>query len=700
MVLALAPAFFIFPALCEDLRSPPEACCDCTVVLELPSFTLSCSQVSEKATIYNATDVQALSFLITEPTDSEDNVPYNLIIRAETNETFTLRTERIGDATRCTVLATEERMGREIIEVTIEAEVRGTPCWPAPSVLLAAEAFSATDSTGGLFYTTVISGGIHSLRGGDQGFRYLRGTVYYADGKTPYDGALLESFYIDGMRLDFSNPLEGIAVGHGSYEIWDRPLLIRNDWRPNPLVNLSVRYRVGDRCGPCSNFESTTWSLLENHFSELDIILPVEPPNGTPLPTSTPSLTPTPAPTFVNRRSDIDFNGTVGVKDLFIFQEYWYEAGPVQRLVSATWDDIFVEGCQRNRKDADGQWITKAPMPTNRGTLGVATVGDRVYALGGFAGETGRSAANEVYNAFSDAWDAEVDLPVPRSQFGIGVVGGRIYCMGGRQDGSLEMDRNDIYEPENQRWSQRAPMLTGRANLAVAAVDGRLYAIGGFERRGGKYECSEKNEMYDPDVNIWCHRAPMPTARDGLAVGVFADKIYAIGGRIGNSTIVSTVEEYDTFTDAWSEMNQMPTARAYARAACLNRLIYVFGGRTQGLQTVGITEAYDPLVDTWSDAPSMPTARGSHGVDSVLGRLYVVGGYDQSGNAVATNEQFTPPEPGPTSTPTATDTPPPSPTPSPTWTFDAGRPDIDENDIVNALDLLILLKDWQKVSGP
>jgi predicted Zn-dependent protease len=53
----------------------------------------------------------------------------------------------------------------------------------------------------------------------------------------------------------------------------------------------------------------------------------------------------------------------------------------------------------------------------------------------------------------------------------------------------------------------------------------------------------------------------MPTAREGLAVGVVNNKIYAIGGWGGS--YLSTVEEYDPATNTWTTKASMPTGREY-----------------------------------------------------------------------------------------------------------------------------------------
>jgi Kelch motif len=65
--------------------------------------------------------------------------------------------------------------------------------------------------------------------------------------------------------------------------------------------------------------------------------------------------------------------------------------------------------------------------------------------------------------------------------------------------------------------------------LAAAVIDGRLYAIGG--RIDGNYSRNlSTNESYDPATDRWEQRAPMPTARSGIAAAVLHGRIFVFGG--------------------------------------------------------------------------------------------------------------------------------------------------------------------------
>jgi len=88
----------------------------------------------------------------------------------------------------------------------------------------------------------------------------------------------------------------------------------------------------------------------------------------------------------------------------------------------------------------------------------------------------------------------------------------------------------------------------------------------------------------------------MPTARTNLSTSAVNGRVYAIGGRLGNNSLFSTVEEYDPATDTWTPKAGMPTARTMLTTSVLNGKIYAIGGSISigGPQPVATVEAYDP----------------------------------------------------------------------------------------------------------
>src|ERR1700674_1581572 len=61
--------------------------------------------------------------------------------------------------------------------------------------------------------------------------------------------------------------------------------------------------------------------------------------------------------------------------------------------------------------------------------------------------------------------------------------------------------------------------------------------------------------------DTWTTKASMPTARYALGSAEIDGKLYAVGGVIGLSGYLSTLEVYDPATDTWTTRSSMPTAR-------------------------------------------------------------------------------------------------------------------------------------------
>lgn len=211
------------------------------------------------------------------------------------------------------------------------------------------------------------------------------------------------------------------------------------------------------------------------------------------------------------------------------------------------------------------------------------------------------------------------------------------------------------YNPNNDSWKALAPMPTKRGAAAAVVVGDKILVMGGATLAPGAKEAYldfttpqralGTVEEYDPKTDTWRTRTPMPTARNHMALGAVNGKVYAIGGRVGSGYIslgsdISLMEVYDTATDSWGYLGaRMPTARSGVAFGVYNGKILVAGGEWQDTviqATFRAFEAYDPATDTWQTLPPMAIPR--HGVaGGVIGnRFYAVSGDVQSsGTGVA-----------------------------------------------------------------
>src|SRR3972149_6090681 len=155
------------------------------------------------------------------------------------------------------------------------------------------------------------------------------------------------------------------------------------------------------------------------------------------------------------------------------------------------------------------------------------------------------------------------------------------------------------------RWAVLAPMPSARQELAVAEVGGRVSPVGGF---GDTYEPVATVEAYDPAADRWEERAPLPIAMHHPAAVSLGGKLYVLGGFTGRVSQVpqDSLFEYDPATNAGRALAVMPTPRGALGAAAVEGKIHALGGSQD--RALNAHEVYDPAAGQWSPRNPMPTA--------------------------------------------------------------------------------------------
>jgi len=182
----------------------------------------------------------------------------------------------------------------------------------------------------------------------------------------------------------------------------------------------------------------------------------------------------------------------------------------------------------------------------------------------------------------------------------------------------------------------------------VASANGKLYAGGGMSgRTPGEWQETASLYEFNPAMQTWMEKSPMPTARGEHLAITFNGKIYFIGGRFDTGQDSDANEVYDPQTDTWQSRAPMPTPRRSFAAVALDSLIYVIGGRRQldgGFPNLVTVEAYAPASDKWYQLADLPTARGALAVGTLNGNLYAMGGefFTGVGGVFNKNEVYDP----------------------------------------------------------
>src|SRR5215213_640443 len=224
-------------------------------------------------------------------------------------------------------------------------------------------------------------------------------------------------------------------------------------------------------------------------------------------------------------------------------------------------------------------WSTGTDMPTPRSEAAYASLGTKIYVIGG-AGNTSPGNKNivEAYDSSSNKWTTGISsLPVAVNHAAADSYNGKIYVVGGYLDDRVPTNRLFIYDPSQNKWSEGASMPTTRAALTAKFINGILYAVGGANL---DFKKLSTNEAYNPSTNTWSSKAPMPTARGGIASAAINGNIYTFGGE-APTFVFDKNERYDTSTNTWSSEASLLTARHGLTAVAFDSKIYVIGGGLQ-----------------------------------------------------------------------------------------------------------------------
>jgi N-acetylneuraminic acid mutarotase len=218
---------------------------------------------------------------------------------------------------------------------------------------------------------------------------------------------------------------------------------------------------------------------------------------------------------------------------------------------------------------AADSWKALAAMPTKRGSPVAATVGDKIYVIGGAALPPGSKetavlpgrphisvGAVEEYDPGTNTWRARASMPTPRNHATAGAINGKIYVIGGRvgtsfiSSGSSNIDVVEEYDPAVDAWgAARARMPSARSAMASGVYEGRIYVTGGEGQDAQRMYTFRALEAYDPATNSWAVLPSMPVSRHGLAGGVVGNRLHMVSGDVqsaGTGVQVHT-DSHDAF---------------------------------------------------------------------------------------------------------------------------------------------------------
>ncbi|MDR2203205.1 MAG: hypothetical protein LBE76_02680 [Nitrososphaerota archaeon] len=309
---------------------------------------------------------------------------------------------------------------------------------------------------------------------------------------------------------------------------------------------------------------------------------------------------------------------------------------------------------------ADDLWKTKMPMNQARNGLGVVTVDNKIYVIGGQA-DDGFVGTNERYDPKTDKWVTLKPMPTPRVNFAIAAFQGKIYCIGGEsRDGVCS--GVEVYDVATDSWSAKKDVPFNGLDIQAHVVDGKIFVVKKHDFTWATpYTFTLDVYRYNISTDKWTQEDVPYT--DWVATGsvMFGFVSVEMGDKMmiyfkyiepGNLwyDVFDIAMIYDAKTNAWGESFTPPNVLGFP-ATTLGR---VFGGCiTSGIYAPekiyffqeARTTVYDPAKATWYDVASMPVSRIDFGVAIVNDIIYVIGGKvagEPYGDFLAINEQYIP----------------------------------------------------------
>ncbi|XP_058845113.1 kelch-like protein 4 isoform X1 [Acipenser ruthenus] len=120
------------------------------------------------------------------------------------------------------------------------------------------------------------------------------------------------------------------------------------------------------------------------------------------------------------------------------------------------------------------KWSMCAPMSKRRGGVGVETYNGFLYAVGGHDAPASNHCSRlsdcvERYDPKTDTWTTVAQLSVPRDAVGVCLLGDRLYAVGG-YDGQTYLNSVESYDTQNNEWNTEVSLNIGRAGACVVVV--------------------------------------------------------------------------------------------------------------------------------------------------------------------------------------------------------------------------------------
>ena len=269
----------------------------------------------------------------------------------------------------------------------------------------------------------------------------------------------------------------------------------------------------------------------------------------------------------------------------------------------------------------ESAWLQRTSMEVARSEHPAVVLEGRIVVVGGLVeagpGRFSATTSVEMYDPEKDSWAHLPDLPQPRHHSMAAVVGDRMFAIGGFAESGFDAT-DSMWELVDESWADRAPLPEPVGAGAAVVANGLIYVVGGAPG-GGLH-------VYDPDEDEWVTLPAPSMFREHLAAVVYEGEIWAIAGREPGQ-IHQTVEIFDPLSNSWRAGPSLGEMRSGFGAVAMGGVVYVAGGEVlDPNEVLASSERLEMALGEWVEFESLPVGLHGHPLVSVDGTLYLPGG--------------------------------------------------------------------------
>jgi len=188
----------------------------------------------------------------------------------------------------------------------------------------------------------------------------------------------------------------------------------------------------------------------------------------------------------------------------------------------------------------------------------------------------------------------------------------------------------EVAAQASRTWQDRAPMPTARTGVAAVVFNGMVYVMGGLDANGNILDVVE---VYNPASNSWNTGPSLRTARYNFAAVVYEGQIYVLGGHDSDDESSKKVEVFSPSENRWESFDNLEEEREGLGAVVLNEELYVMGGANGSADILRSVEILDTEDESWyvSDEWELDVPRALFGYIAIDEFAYSVGGFTSFG---------------------------------------------------------------------